>query len=214
MPTNHLLKDKIGNSPLCSFWGMFRKEGFTDGTLQLSESFGAYKAVLIQWHYGHCLDSWISFFSLYWVEIFSVLLQKLSWLHETDIFGESLRETNHMRFSAWRSLSLFWRYILYLMSHVHGIYPFMLYVIACSFSLLFSDRLCEISVGSRSAHLYPLIQNFTLHIVRSWWVFVEWMSECVNCFSFVPTIEQLYPDMQGFQENIAERSFFSFVNSK
>lgn len=51
MPTNHLLKDKIGNSPLCSFWGLFilfpqpeeKKEGFTDEALQLSGSSDAHR---------------------------------------------------------------------------------------------------------------------------------------------------------------------------
>lgn len=50
VPTNHLLKDRIGNSLLCSFLKTVlfpqpeeKKEGFTDGALQWSGSSGAHR---------------------------------------------------------------------------------------------------------------------------------------------------------------------------
>ena len=172
VPTHHLLKGKTGNSPLCSFWRLFYLISTTWGkerqlyrwSTAIVRVFWCPQAALIQWHYAHCWDNWISFFPYIKLKYFKSCW---IWFHETVLsFGQSLRETNHMRFSAWRNLSLLWRYILF---HLYSVYPFMLCIVVfCGLSPLFNDKLCEISAGPMFAHLNPLIQNFTLHIVNSW----------------------------------------------
>lgn len=69
------------------------------------------QAALIQWHYAHCWDNWISFSLLLSGNVLKSYCW--SWLHEAVIsFVRSLRETNRMWFSAWRNLSLLWRFSL------------------------------------------------------------------------------------------------------
>lgn len=71
VPTNRLLRDKIGNSPLCSFGGLFYFISTTWGKERrlhrwspaIVRVFWCPQAALIPWHYAHCWDNWISFFS-------------------------------------------------------------------------------------------------------------------------------------------------------
>lgn len=145
VPRSHLLKDKIGNSPLCSFWRLFYFISTTWGkerklykqSTAIVRVFWCPQAALIQWHYAHCWDNWISFFP--YIKLKYIKSCCWSWFHETVLpFGQSLRESNHMRFSAWRNLSPLWRYILF---HLYGIYPFMLCIIVvCGLSSLFNNK--------------------------------------------------------------------------
>lgn len=127
-----------------------------------------------------------------------------SLLHKTDLsFGQSLRETNHMRFMAW-GISPFSEDIFFHLNHSHDIYPFMLCTIfVCGLSPPLDDKTVRSQQGLCLLILIP--SSRTLHSLHtSWWLPNKKLCEL---FSFCTSYSTIIPWHVGLP-NSSERNLF------